>query len=118
MDKKEPSLCFEEVNIIDHFDPPVVHVHNCATHQMLIHKYPARLVDERRVLVPFIGRQNKNCIILYPEDSVPRDECCGFAPPMFDVNTDGIRLRLSNGKNEISESTDAVPDLSDTDGFL
>jgi hypothetical protein len=84
---------------------------------MLIHKYPARLVDEMRVFVSFVRGLNKNCIIFYPEDSVPRDECGGFAPSMFNINADSFRVRLRNSKNEISKSTDAVPDLSDANRF-
>jgi hypothetical protein len=118
MDEEKPPLCFEEMNIVDHFDTSVVHVYDSAAHQMLIHKYPARLVDERRISGSFIGRLNKNYVIFYPEDSVPRNECGRFAPSVFNVNAHSVRVRLSNSKNEISKSADAVPDLSDTDGFL
>jgi hypothetical protein len=85
---------------------------------MLIHKYPARLVDERRVFVSFIRRLNKNCVIFYPEDPVPGDECGGFAPAMLDINADGFRVRLSYSKDDICKYADAVPDFSYTDWLL
>ena len=71
----------DKANIIDHLNLPAVHVENRFSYQMLLHEYPAGLVDEWRIF-PAGVRFYKNGVGIYSDDIFPRNKFIGLAPPM------------------------------------
>ena len=60
----------QQVNIVDHFDAPAVHVENGPSHEVLVDEKPAFLIDKGRIGAAF-GRRDEDGIILDALHLVP-----------------------------------------------
>src|SRR3974377_1858018 len=102
------------MNIIDHLDTPHVHFKDCPAHEVIVQQNPAWLIDEGWVpLGP--SRDNKDRVILDPKDFLPRNKLGRLAPAVLYVNTLGLRIGVLEGKRQICDLADAIPDLSRAD---
>ncbi|MCK7479351.1 MAG: hypothetical protein M0C28_19830 [Candidatus Moduliflexus flocculans] len=51
------------MHVIDHLYLPAVDIEDGLAHEMLVHEYPTRLIDKRRIHVALSGRPDKDGII-------------------------------------------------------
>ena len=107
VNQDHPPLALQQVNVVDHLDPPAVHVQDRLAHQVLVDQQPARLVHERRVLLPLLGGQDKDRVLLDPHDSFPGDHLCRLAPSVADEDADGLGVRLGHLEDQVGQLADA-----------
>ena len=59
MDDDHAALRFQQVDVVDHFGPPAVHVEDGLAHQVLVEQHPAGMIDEGRILLAVSGGWTK-----------------------------------------------------------
>ena len=93
----------EELYIVHHFCLAAVQIQDCPSNKMFADKQPTFLVNEWRIWLSVFSRRSEDGVIVNFNNLVPRDEFIRAAHAMFDIKPYGLRKRLHELKNQISE---------------
>jgi hypothetical protein len=98
-----PALGEQQVNVVDHLGAAAVRIQNRLPHEVFVEQNPAFLVVEGRIRVAGLGGRDEDGLVLNPCHLPPWNKFAGTALAVFDVDSNGLRVRFGKPKNQVRQ---------------
>ena len=112
VDQRHAALGLQQVNVVDHFGPPAVHVEDRLAHQVFVEHQPAGLVDEGRVVLAALGRLDEDRVGVDLDQAVEGNELGWLAPAVRQVQAHGLGIRFAEPHHDVRQLAQAAVDIA------